>query len=230
MKITYYTHSTILLEINNKNIIVDPFFTNNPIIKYNYLEKIIKKINIDYIFVTHAHYDHTIDVEKIYKKFNSIIISNYEICRYFSKKGCKTFSINFGSFIKINSLFYIKYVYALHSSSFNDGSYGGNPGGFIIKYNNKIIYISGDTYVFRDMKYFYKNLFINLSILPIGGRYTMDVKDAYYASCLLKCNNILGVHYNTFPEIKINKNKAISYFKKRSKKLFLLKKEDKIYI
>ncbi|WGH25632.1 MAG: metal-dependent hydrolase [Candidatus Shikimatogenerans bostrichidophilus] len=224
MKIKYYTHSTILLILNNVKILVDPFFTNNPITNYN----INKLKDIDYILVTHAHYDHVADVECISKKFNAIIISNYEICQYFKNKKCFTFSINFGNFIKFNN-FFIKYVWALHSSSFIDGSYGGNPGGFIIKYKKKNIYISGDTDYFFDMKYFIKKK-INLLILPIGGRYTMNYKGAYLTSKLLKCNNILGVHYNTFPEIKINKKKIKLFFKKKRKRIFLLKENKTIVI
>ncbi|MDH3005044.1 MAG: metal-dependent hydrolase [Candidatus Shikimatogenerans sp. JK-2022] len=219
IEIIYYKHSTILLNINSKNLIVDPYFTN--------IDNFNKK-NIDYILVTHAHYDHTKDVEKISKKYNATIISNYEICKYYKNKNCKILSLNYGSFIVIKNNIYIRYVYALHTSSFVDGTYGGNPGGFIIKKKNKIVYISGDTDIFNDMKYF--NLKFNLLILPIGGRYTMDVKNAYLASNLLKCDNILGVHYNTYPEIKINKKKSIDYFKKKSKKLFLLKKKNNIII
>ncbi|MDH3004963.1 MAG: metal-dependent hydrolase [Candidatus Shikimatogenerans sp. JK-2022] len=225
MKIKFYTHSTILLKIKNLKIIVDPFFTNNP--KNKFKIKKLKKIN--YILITHAHYDHNSDVENISKKFNSIIISNYEICRYYEKKNLKTFSLNYGSFIKIKNIL-IKYVYALHSSSFLDGTYGGNPGGFIISYKKKNIYIAGDTDIFYDMKYFIKKIKFNFLILPIGGRYTMNFKDAFLASKILKCNNILGVHYNTFPEIKINKKKAKFFFKERKKNLFLLKKNKNIKI
>ncbi|WGH25091.1 MAG: metal-dependent hydrolase [Candidatus Shikimatogenerans bostrichidophilus] len=227
MKIKYYTHSTLLLLIERKKILVDPFFTGNP--KLNKKFNILKTINkIDYILVTHAHIDHTKDVEFISKKFNAIIISNYEICAYYKKKQCKTFSFNFGSFININKNIFIKYVYALHSSSFEDGTYGGNPGGFIIKYNTRIIYISGDTDLFYNMKKF--KFKFKLLILPIGGRYTMNIKDALYASKLLNCNYILGVHYNTFPEIVINKKKALNLFKKKKKKLFLLNYNKNIII
>ncbi|WGH25170.1 MAG: metal-dependent hydrolase [Candidatus Shikimatogenerans bostrichidophilus] len=225
IKIIYYTHSTVLLNINSVNILVDPFFTNNPkISKSNFYINSFKYIN--YILVTHAHSDHTKDVQIISKKYNSTIISNYEICKYY--KNCKTLSLNYGSFIKINKKINIRYVYALHSSSFEDGTYGGNPGGFIIKSQKKTIYISGDTDIFNGMKYFNENF--NLLILPIGGRYTMNVKYAYLASNLLRCNYILGVHYNTYPEIKINKKKAIYYFKKKKKNLFLLKKNNYIIL
>ncbi|WGH24806.1 MAG: metal-dependent hydrolase [Candidatus Shikimatogenerans bostrichidophilus] len=227
IKIKYISHSTILLIINEIYILVDPFFTDNPILKNKNIN-IFKKI--DYILITHAHIDHTKDVNNIYKIYNSTIISNFEICQYYNKKFklFKYINLNFGSFLKINKYLYIKYVYALHSSSFYDGTYGGNAGGFIIKYKNKYIYIAGDTDIFYDMNYF--NIKFNLIILPIGGIFTMDYRSAYLASNLLKCNNIMGVHYNTFTEIKINKNKIFKYFKNKGKNIFLLKEFDNIII
>ncbi|WGH24621.1 MAG: metal-dependent hydrolase [Candidatus Shikimatogenerans bostrichidophilus] len=227
IKIKYISHSTILLIINNIYLLVDPFFTNNPILK----NKNIRNFNkIDYILITHAHIDHTKDVCNIYNIYKPKIISNYEICNYYNKNFQinKYINLNFGSYLKINNDLYIKYVYALHSSSFPDGTYGGSAGGFIIKYKNKYIYISGDTDIFYDMKNF--NIKFNLIILPIGGIYTMDYKTAYLASNLLKSYNIMGVHYNTFIEIKINKKKILNYFKNKGKNINLLKEYEKIII
>ncbi|WP_212113148.1 metal-dependent hydrolase [Candidatus Shikimatogenerans silvanidophilus] len=234
MNIIFYSHSTFSLKIDNLYLLFDPFITKNPnILKYKkkYILNHLFSLNLKFILISHAHYDHVCDVELIAKKMNSIIISNYEITNFYSKKGLKTIPINYGSFLKIDC-FKIKYVWACHSSTFEDGSSGGNPGGFLIKKNKKIIYFSGDTSLNLEMKlipFLVKNP-INLAIFPLGGVFTMDFKDAIIASDYVKCNKILGVHYNTFPSISIDNHLVKKNFKKNKKKLILLDTFEKINI
>ena len=115
-----------------------------------------------------------------------------------------------------------KYVNAIHTSSFANGEYGGNPGGFIIKSNNKCIYIAGDTALTYDMKLIPLEFNLDLAVLPIGDNFTMGVEDALIASDFIECNNILGYHYDTFGYIEINKEDAKNKFISRSKTLHLL--------
>lgn len=230
MKITFITHSTCLLEINKKKILLDPFISENPKCDNFLLKKYLSQ-KIDYILLTHAHYDHFCDVELFYKENSSIlIISNYEISVYLKNRGIKkTYGINYGSFINF-PFGKLRYTWAAHSSSFPDGSYGGNPGGFLIHTKEGNIYISGDTSVTNEMRiipYFGK---IKLSILPIGGKFTMDVNDALIASDFLKSNVVLGVHYNTFDEICIDKEESKKIFSQKGKKLILLRKDNFIEI
>ena len=98
-----------------------------------------------------------------------------------------------------------KYVNAIHTSSFANGEYGGNPGGFIIKNNNQCIYIAGDTALTYDMKLIPLEFNLDLAVLPIGDNFTMGVEDALIASDFIECNNNLGYHYDTFGYIEINK-------------------------
>ena len=116
----------------------------------------------------------------------------------------------------------VKYVNAVHSSSFPDGSYGGNPGGFIIESEHKNIYIAGDTALTMDMKLIPLRTKLDLAILPIGSNFTMDVEDAIIASDFIECDKILGVHYDTFGYIEINHNDAIRKFFDKGKDLMLL--------
>ncbi|WP_185876621.1 metal-dependent hydrolase [Blattabacterium cuenoti] len=231
MKITFFTHSTLGLEIGNFYLLVDPFFSANPICKEgeNLIETSLKKI--DYILLTHAHYDHVCDVEFLSKKFRDVlIISNYEISNYFGKKGIKTYGINYGSFIFF-PFGKLKYTWSAHSSVFRDGVYGGNPGGFLLHSNEgKKIYISGDTSLTNEMNILPIFGKLDLSILPIGGRFTMGVEDAIIASDFLQCKKILGVHYNTFEEIKINKDEAKKKFHEKGKELILLEMKECIWI
>ena len=122
----------------------------------------------------------------------------------------------------------MKYVNAIHSSSFSDGTYGGNPGGFVIEGEHKNIYIAGDTALTMDMKLIPMRTKLDLAILPIGDNFTMDVDDAIIASDFLDCDKILGYHYDTFGYIEINHDEAIRKFFNKGKDLMLLKISESI--
>ncbi|WP_185863035.1 metal-dependent hydrolase [Blattabacterium cuenoti] len=228
MKITFFSHSTCIIEIHEKYLLIDPFFSENPVFKnMNFLRSIQK---IDYILLTHAHYDHVCDVELFSHKFNNVlVISNYEISNYFNKKGIKTYGINYGSFISF-PFGKLKYIWAAHSSVFNDGTYGGNPGGFLLHTDEGNLYISGDTSVIYEMNLIPSFGKLDLSILPIGGKYTMDIEEAIIASDFLKSEKILGVHYDTFEDIRIDKKQAKRKFFEKGKELILLEKGDTLYV
>ncbi|WP_185851376.1 metal-dependent hydrolase [Blattabacterium cuenoti] len=232
MKITFFTHSTYLLEIHGIFLLVDPFFSENPMFKKHNINcnkwiNFFKKI--DYILLTHAHYDHVCDTEFFAKKFESLVISNYEISNFFDNKGLKTYGINYGSFISF-PFGKLKYVWASHSSVFNDGTYGGNPGGFLLHTDQGNVYLSGDTSLTYEMKLIPSFGNLKISVLPIGGVYTMDVEEAIIASDFLQCNKILGVHYNTFETIQIDKKIAKNKFFETKKELFLLNMGETICI
>ena len=111
----------------------------------------------------------------------------------------------------------------MHSSVLPDGSYGGNPGGFVITTKDKRIYIAGDTALTYDMKLIPETIGkLNLAVLPIGDTFTMGYEDAAIAADFIKCDNILGCHYNTFPPIAIDNQEAIDHFKSKNKTLHVL--------
>lgn len=116
----------------------------------------------------------------------------------------------------------LKYVNAIHSSSFPDGSYGGQPGGFVIEAENRNIYIAGDTALTYDMKLIPMRNPLDLAILPIGSNFTMDVDDATIAAEFLAVNRVLGYHFDTFGYIKIDHEVAKEKFKSKNKELILL--------
>ena len=147
MKITYYGHASLSIEINGKNIIVDPFISANELAKH--ID--VNSLKANYILITHAHGDHILDVETIAKNTDAIIVSNAEIAGYYENKGFKTHPMNHGGTWDFD-FGKVKYVNAIHSSSFPDGSYGGQPGGFVIEAEGKNIYIAGDTALTYDMK------------------------------------------------------------------------------
>jgi len=114
-------------------------------------------------------------------------------------------------------------VNAIHSSSLPDGSYGGNPGGFVVESAHGNFYYSGDTALTMDMKLIGESTRLTFAALCVGGNFTMDAEDAAKAAGFVQCDEVLGVHYDTYPPIKINHEEAIRRFEAVGKKLHLLK-------
>lgn len=217
MKITFYGHASLGIEVGGKNIIVDPYISPNP--KASHID--INDLKADYILLTHAHGDHIADVEAIAKNTNATIVSNAEIAGYFANKGFETHAMNHGG--SWNFEFgKVKFVNAIHSSSFPDGSYGGNPGGFVIEGEHKNIYIAGDTALTFDMQLIPLRTMLDLAILPIGDNFTMDIDDAIIAADFVECDKVLGYHFDTFGYIEINHQEAVKKFFDAGKDLMLL--------
>lgn len=217
MKITFYGHACLGIEINDIHILVDPFISGNE--KASHID--IDTIKADYILITHAHQDHILDVERIAKRTDATIVSNYEIVVHYQNLGFKGHPMNHGGSWNFD-FGKVKYVNAVHTSSFPDGKYGGQPGGFLIQADKKTLYIAGDTALHYDMKILGQNYDLDLAVLPIGDNFTMGVEDAIIATRFLKCDRVLGYHYDTFGYIEIDKVKAKAKFDSKLKTLKLL--------
>ncbi len=217
MKITYLGHASLAIEINGTNIIVDPFISANELAKH--ID--VNSLKADYILITHAHGDHILDVETIAKNTGATIVSNAEIAGYYEAKGFKTHPMNHGGSWMFN-FGKVKYLNTIHSSSFPDGTYGGQPGGFVIEADSKNVYIAGDTALTYDMKLISMRNPLDLAILPIGDNFTMDVDDATIAAEFLEVTTVLGYHYDTFGYIKIDHEVAKQKFANKHKELILL--------
>lgn len=226
MKITFLGHATLLIETGDKILLVDPFISGNDKAK----DKIkLEDIKPDYILVTHAHQDHILDVESIAKASDATIVSNYEIAVHYQEKGFKAHPMNHGGNWNFD-FGNLKYVNAIHTSSFPDGSYGGQPGGFIISSKGKDIYIAGDTALTMDMKLIPLSTKLDLAVLPIGDNFTMGIDDAVLAADFVACDKILGYHFDTFGYIEIDHGLALKKFSDSGKKLHLLEIGDSITI
>ena len=217
MKITFYGHASLGIEVNDIKIIVDPFISGNE----NASHINVDELEADYILLTHAHNDHILDVEQIANNTNAVIVSNFEVANYFEQKGFEVHPMNHGGSWDFE-FGIVKYVQAIHTSSFPDGSYGGQPGGFVIEGEHKNIYIAGDTALTMDMKLIPLHLKLDLAILPIGDNFTMGVDDAIIASDFVQCDKILGYHYDTFGYIEIDHEEAKRKFFDKGKDLMLL--------
>ena len=217
MKIQYLGQNCFLFTYQGKNILSDPF--------YNYQKDQskfdISAQKIDYVLITHAHGDHIADVKEVLENHpDAQIIGQPEICGHFGHPN--SIDINFGGSAKFLDM-KISMVSASHTSSFPDGSYGGEPCGYIFRFEGKNLYFAGDTSVIADMGLF-PQLFgnIDMAILPIGGHYTMCAKKASFAASeLLKTKKVIGCHFDTFPPIEINHKDAIARFKEKNIELLL---------
>lgn len=217
MKITFYGHASLGIETANSKILVDPFITGNP--KAEGIK--VDTLAADFILVTHAHQDHVLDVEAIAQRTGATIISNYEIATHYGTLGINAHPMNHGGSWTFG-FGKAKYVNAIHTSSFADGSYGGQPGGFVLECDSKCVYIAGDTALTMDMKIIPMQYKLDLAILPIGDNFTMGIDDAVIASDWVACDNILGYHYDTFPYIEIDQEEAVRKFEAKGKQLTLL--------
>ncbi|MGC9079780.1 MAG: metal-dependent hydrolase [Nanopusillaceae archaeon] len=197
-------HACFLIKGTYGNILIDPFIKGNPVAKYESTDL----EDIDYILITHAHFDHMGDAITIAEKNNAKIITVVEIAKYLEKFGVKTIGMNFGGrYIENNIEFYL--FPAVHTSSIIDEKDNiislGSPGSFVIKMDERKIYHAGDTMVFEDMKLIRRIVKeIDLALLPIGGHYTMDIDQALIAIEYLKPKKVIPMHYNTWNIIKTN--------------------------
>jgi L-ascorbate metabolism protein UlaG (beta-lactamase superfamily) len=217
MQITYYGHSCFLVETNGKKLLFDPFISFNELAK----DIDVNSIEADYILQTHGHSDHIADTIAIAKRTNAKVICSWEIHEWLNKQGVEnTHPMNIGGKWKFD-FGVIKCVVAQHSSALPDGSYGGNPMGFVVMNNENNFYYSGDTALTMDMKLIPIWCKLDAAFLPIGDNFTMDAQDAVTASNFIECNNIIAMHFDTFGFIKINHEQVENLFQNANKKVKL---------
>ena len=216
MKFTYYGHATFGVEAGGKKLLFDPFITPNGLAK----DIDINTVEADYILLSHGHGDHVADVVAIAQRTGATVIGMVEVTHWVKKQGVeKVHGMNYGPF---NFDFgRVNMVPAWHSSSMPDGSYGGNPAGFVIQAEEGNFYYAGDTCLMLDMQLIPHYAKLDFAVMPIGGNYTMDARDAEKAATFVQCNKVIGVHYDSFPPIMIDKNEAVQTFKAGGKELLL---------
>ncbi len=217
LKVTYYGHSCFGVKHGSQHLLFDPFVTGNPLAK----GVDVNSLPADYILVSHAHGDHTGDLLAVAKRTGATVIANWEICQWAEKQGLKTHAMNTGGGHQF-PFGYVKLTAAEHSSSFTDGSYGGNPVGFVVETNHGTFYYAGDTALFSDMELIRNRFDIDFAFLPIGSNFTMDVEDACEAARLIGVNKVIGMHYDSFPPIVIDHEAARKHFDQHDHELILM--------
>ena len=218
MKVTYYGHSCFAVETAGRTLLFDPFITPNEQARNIDLNR----VHADHILISHGHFDHLADAVAIARRTGATVISNYEITVWLGQQGLtKTHPLNHGGGARFD-FGRAKFTPAIHSSGLPDGTYGGNPGGFLIETADGAFYYSGDTALTYDMKLIGDGPHLRFAALPIGDNFTMGVDDAIKAADFVRCNEILALHYNTFPPIRIDTAEAVRKFTAAGKHLHLL--------
>jgi L-ascorbate metabolism protein UlaG (beta-lactamase superfamily) len=196
LKVHWYSHACFLIEADQTKILIDPFVTDNPLSPVT-----ADNVDADFILVSHGHGDHVGDTINIAKRTGATVVSNYEIQNWISNQGIENahplhigggFDFDWGR---------VKLTIAHHGSALPDGSYGGNPCGFLLTIQGKNIYHACDTGLFYDMKLIGEEG-IDLAILPIGDNFTMGPDDALRAVKLIEPKQVVPIHYDTFDVIK----------------------------
>lgn len=219
MKTTYYGHSCFAVEAGGKTLLFDPFITPNPLAK----AVDISKIHADFILVSHGHEDHLADAVAIAKRTNALVIANFEVALWLNKMGApRIHPMNHGGMVKLD-FGRVKFVNAIHSSTLPDGSPGGHPGGFVVETGAGNFYYSGDTALTLDMKLIGESTQLKFAALCVGDNFTMGPEDAVKAASFVNCDQIFGVHFDTFPPIKIDHAAAKEAFRAAGKTLHLLR-------
>lgn len=219
MKTTYYGHACFSVVVNQRTLLFDPYITGNELAK----DIEVNKVMADYILISHAHEDHLGDAVPIAKRTGATVVSTYEVAMWCSKKGAqKIRPMNPGGGAQFD-FGRVKFVNAIHSSSFPDGTYGGTPAGIVVESSEGNFYYSGDTALTMDMKLIGESVKLKFAVLCIGDNFTMGAEDAAKAADFVRCNEVLGVHYDTFPQIKIDHQAAMAKFQAAGKRLHLMR-------
>lgn len=217
MKLKYFGHSAFLLTTKGKHIVIDPFITPNPAASHVNIDE----IPADVILLTHGHGDHVADVASIAQRTGAPVVAAYEVVEWFGKQEISGHPLNHGG-QKVFEWGTVKMVNAVHSSTLPDGTPGGNPAGFVIWNDEGCIYISGDTALTLDMQLIPMTCPpLDLAVLCIGDNFTMGYRDAITASNFIKCDRVVGCHFDTFPYIEIDHGAAVNAFAEKKKKLVL---------
>lgn len=197
-----------MVEMDGIKILFDPFITANELA----CDINIADINPDFILLSHGHQDHILDVEAIAKQSDSTVVGNFEVANYFSAQGVgNVIPMNHGGTVDCNGV-KVKMVSAVHTSSFPDGSYAGEAGGFVVAGSSVSFYYSGDTALHYDMKLIAEDCDVDFAFLCLGDHFTMGVADAVKAAQFVDTKKVIGMHFDTFSPISIDHEKAVQSF------------------
>lgn len=208
MKLTWFGHSAFRLDYAGAVILIDPFLPN-PTFKGDVKAAYA---GATFVMVTHGHSDHTGAAVEICQATGATLVSNPEVCGYLSKQGVgKASPLNHGGEVGFGA-FSVAYVPAWHSSSADDGTYLGNPGGFVFSAaGEKTVLALGDTGIFDGMKLIGEIYQPRVGLVPIGDRFTMGAKLAAIAcKRFFDFDAVVPCHYGTFPIIDATADKFIA--------------------
>lgn len=197
VSLTFYGHACFGLTSGGTSILIDPFLApNNPVAIHTAAD-----VNPTHVVLTHGHADHVADALTVCSKSKANAYALVEIAEWLTKQGVPATDINLGGRVEIDNGT-IGFVPALHTNTLPDGTVIGQAAGAVIHLASECIYHTGDTALFSDMKLIGEMEEVTTLIVPIGGRYTMDIRAAAMATRFIKPQRVIPCHYNTFPAIR----------------------------
>lgn len=217
MEFSYYGHSCFGIRAKGKDLLFDPFISPNELAGAIRVDQ----VPADYILLSHGHADHVADAVTIARRTGATVVSNFEVMEWLRAQGLEqTHPMNHGGCWNFE-FGRVRYTQAVHSSKLPDGSNGGNPGGFLVSTPEGNFYYAGDTALTLDMQLIPRFAKLDFAVLPIGDNFTMGYEDAVIAAEFINCKRIIGVHYDTFPYIRIDREKAKKAFASAGRELLL---------
>ncbi len=202
MKITWHGHSAFELR-DSLDTIIDPFFSGNPAADVS-----ADDVSPDVIVVTHGHADHMGDTLTIARRTGCQVVAINEIAKYLQSNGVDARGGNVGGTVEIDGTKYA-FVPAVHSNGIDEAGFGwdaGSPAGIVVS-DGVTVYHAGDTALFGDMGLIRELYAPKVAMLPIGGRFTMDVDQALRAVKMIQPQFVIPMHYNTFDVITASPGK-----------------------
>jgi L-ascorbate metabolism protein UlaG (beta-lactamase superfamily) len=193
--VRFLGHAAFAIEHDGRTVLVDPFLTGNP-----KAAATADEVAADAIFLTHGHADHLGDTVAIAKRTGAPVVAITEIAGELKGEGLDTFDPNIGGTVDLGFAS-VRLTHAFHTSTTPNGTVSP-PAGLVIEIGGKRIYHLGDTALFGDLALPSRRGHLDLAIVPIGGHYTMDRFDAVGAAELLKADQIIPCHFDTFPPIE----------------------------
>lgn len=196
IEVTWLGHGCFALATSQHRLIIDPFLDDNPSAPIK-----AKEVEADFVLVSHGHFDHISDAAAIANRTGATVLANYEVATWLhtQQRVQNTIGMNLGGAVK-TAFGTAKLTLAQHSSQLPDGSYGGNPGGWLLTIEGKKLYFACDTALFSDLA-LVGNVGLDLAVVPIGDLYTMGPEDSIAAISMLKPKRVAPAHYNTWPPI-----------------------------
>ena len=195
--IRFLGHSAVELTSGDVNVLIDPFITGNPKAAVEASE-----LEPNHIFLTHGHQDHYGDIVDIAKRTGATVVALTEIAGELEGEGLEhVHDPNFGGTVTFD-WGWVKLVPAFHTSTTPNGTVC-MPSGLLVMVGDKLVYHLGDTCLFSDLRLIsQRGNHVNVALVPIGGHYTMDRFDAVTACEWIGADEVVPIHYDTFPPIE----------------------------
>ncbi|MEM9364801.1 MAG: metal-dependent hydrolase [Planctomycetota bacterium] len=200
IKLTWLSHATWLIEVEDRRVVLDPFLTENP----SATATVESLGEVTDVLISHGHFDHIADAVELVRRNGAQVYTNYEVATWLGTQGVggdaapEPVGMNTGGGID-TGFGRLQFTPAVHSSSLPDGSYGGVAGGWRIQTATIQLYFACDTAWFGDMPFYARD--VDLAVLPIGDLFTMGVDDSLAAIKLIEPKAVAPSHYGTWPPI-----------------------------